>query len=270
MLILAVAAPLRGGTREAVLYLQREVPRWNHGNRCFSCHNNGDGVRALLAAQHAGFTVKPEALADSLENLRNPGAWEQKTLAAVSFGAALAAGQPGLPDAAEWLARAQEPDGHWRVDEEKMAGSPVTYGPVLATWIARDTLRRAGAGTYAAAIGRADDWLRANPSERVVDVGSRLLALSLPGDVRKLAARQAPNGSWANEAFDTAIAVMALARFDTDAARRGRQFLLDTQLSAGGWAATTRPSGGDSYAQHISTTAWALMALLATERESQK
>jgi len=37
------------------------------------------------------------------------------------------------------------------------------------------------------------------------------------------------------------------------------------QQPAGGWPETTRPSGGVSYAEHISTTAWALYALLETQ-----
>jgi hypothetical protein len=45
---------------------------------------------------------------------------------------------------------------------------------------------------------------------------------------------------------------------------RGREFLAREQLADGSWPATTRPSGGDSYAQKISTTGWALLALLRT------
>lgn len=47
--------------------------------------------------------------------------------------------------------------------------------------------------------------------------------------------------------------------------RRGRAFLASVQDSDGAWPATTRPPGGESYAQRTSTTAWALLALLATE-----
>jgi hypothetical protein len=41
-------------------------------------------------------------------------------------------------------------------------------------------------------------------------------------------------------------------------------YLIDQQQADGSWAETTRPSGGESYAQRISTTAWALLALLAS------
>ena len=52
---------------------------------------------------------------------------------------------------------------------------------------------------------------------------------------------------------------------DLDAAiERGRASLLRTGRPGRQQAETTRPPNGDSYAQRISTTAWALMALLET------
>ncbi len=45
---------------------------------------------------------------------------------------------------------------------------------------------------------------------------------------------------------------------------RGRAFLIARQHEDGSWTETTRPPGGDSYAQRISTTGWSTLALLAT------
>jgi hypothetical protein len=45
---------------------------------------------------------------------------------------------------------------------------------------------------------------------------------------------------------------------------QGRAYLIRAQLPAGGWPETTRPSGFQSYAQHISTSGWATLALLKT------
>ena len=45
---------------------------------------------------------------------------------------------------------------------------------------------------------------------------------------------------------------------------RGRKFLIAEQLDDGSWTETTRPPGNVSYAERISTTGWATMALLAT------
>jgi hypothetical protein len=71
------------------------------------------------------------------------------------------------------------------------------------------------------------------------------------------------------EVFDTALALLALAPGRTqpavaDMIARGRAFLAAQQLADGSWPATTRPSGGVSYAQQMSTTGWATLALLAT------
>ena len=46
--------------------------------------------------------------------------------------------------------------------------------------------------------------------------------------------------------------------------QRGRNFLTSQQNSDGSWPATTRPPGSVSYAQLISTTGWAILALLET------
>jgi hypothetical protein len=46
----------------------------------------------------------------------------------------------------------------------------------------------------------------------------------------------------------------------------GRRYLIRTQLTEGGWTETTRPSGNQSYAQHISTSGWAALALLKTRK----
>jgi squalene cyclase len=72
-----------------------------------------------------------------------------------------------------------------------------------------------------------------------------------------------------SEAFDSALAVLALAELSPqlevrNAVQKGRQYLLAAQLDDGSWTETTRPTGGESYAQRISTTAWALLALLAS------
>ncbi len=34
----------------AIAYLATEVPAWRQAHPCYSCHNNGDAARALVAA----------------------------------------------------------------------------------------------------------------------------------------------------------------------------------------------------------------------------
>jgi hypothetical protein len=50
------------------------------------------------------------------------------------------------------------------------------------------------------------------------------------------------------------------------ATARGRAYLERTQGADGAWAETTRPSGGVSYAERISTAAWVVFALEVTGR----
>jgi hypothetical protein len=282
---LAVALALAGCASpesRAVAYLSREVPAWAVENRCFSCHNNGDAARALLAAD-----VAPPVLASTLAFLRAPERWAANDpdkefgdprLAAVQFGLALAAAGAApevLARAADLVAAGQGADGAWEVDAGGLPGSPVTYGRTLATVAARRVL--AAGGRHAAAVAKADAWLRARRPPSVLDAGALLW-----GGVREHAAEcldllrrgQHASGGWGPgvasppEVFDTAVALLGLAEVDgpRDLVARGRAFLEREQRADGSWPETTRPPGAESYAQRISTTGWALLALTATAK----
>jgi hypothetical protein len=255
-LLLVCAPALYAEVREAVAYLEREVPKWKRENNCYSCHNNGDGLRALIAVRRAD--------AESLAALRRPGEWEAKPLARLQFAAAVHdAVEAGLLDrasldaAAKALAEDQQPDGHWKVEEELAVGSPVTYGPVLATYLARQVL----GDRYPERVRKATEWLAARKSQHILDTAVLALALRRDADSEALVAAQSKDGSWNGEPFDTALARLALGA-SHPASVKARVWLMKTQWSGGGWPATTRPAGGDSYAQHISTTAWVLLSLV--------
>jgi hypothetical protein len=247
-------AILLAGVPEAIAYLEAEVPRWKSENGCYSCHNNGDGARALIAAGRRASA----ALADTIGFLRDPKAWpaDLAALALVQFGTALAALGDNTSAVAARLIKLQKPDGHWEMDAEATVGSPVTYGPVLGTVLARRLVE-------GEAARRAEAWLRQRRAEHPLDIAALVMAFARPEDVARLTALQAKDGSWNGaEPFDTAIAILALDKLAPEAAAKGRGWLLKTQLAPGGWPGTTRPAGGQSYAQHISTSAWALLALL--------
>lgn len=286
----------------AIAYLSEHVPGWYNENGCFSCHNNGDAARALFLARRLGFEVPDSALADTVEWLRRPAGWDEnkgdpgfsdKKLARIEFAASLVeAVDAGVLDdseaivqAAELLVMEQESDGSWQVDIESGIATPATYGPVLGTTMARRTLERAGRPQFADPIRRAGDWLLGVNVSAVMDTAAVILALNSSTEdrvrtrVRELLGviqnAQNSNGGWGpyanapSEAFDTAIALLALVPFREEAGmsdriRRGRAFLESIQLSDGGWIETTRPSGAVSYAQHISTSGWATLALLST------
>jgi hypothetical protein len=276
-----------GATVRAVDYLVREVPRWSKENRCFSCHNNGDGARALYVAQRAGYQVPKSALADTTRWLLAPVDWDRnranpafsdKKLARIQFAAALAqaydAGivrdRAALVAAAESLLPYQEADGSWQIDAGSAVGSPVTYGIALSTYMAHRTIEMAG---FTAAAARARQWLLASKPHSILDAAALLLAIPARRDCLDLIlGAQTSDGGWgphpmsAAEPFDTAVVLLALRELNKpDSIARGRAFLIASQQPDGGWPETTRPPGGQSYAQHISTSAWATLALILTD-----
>jgi hypothetical protein len=274
----------------AIAYLSREVPAWFSENRCYSCHNNGDGARALFAAIRQGRSVSAKALRDSAAWLAAPGKWEQnrgdprfsdKKLARLQFtvalGAALRSGilrDPApLRRAVSELAADQQSDGSWRVDDDAEAGSPVTWGTGLATALVIRALEDRAAPE---GVTRAKAWLAARPIRFVPDAAAALLGLGeTQPAIAFLRRSRTSDGAWGPaphapaEPFDTALALLGLARANDRSSvagliAGGRSWLERAQLDSGGWPETTRPPGGQSYAQHVSTTAWCLMALLET------
>jgi hypothetical protein len=299
-LVAACGAAVAASPEErAVAYLSREVPRWFRENRCYSCHNNGDAARALFAAKHRSFAVPAEAIADTLLWLSRPAGWENnrgdpassdKKLARLQFAAALAQAfrsgvstgdRAPLRASAELLVAQQRDDGSFRLDDVAEPGSPITWGAALATYLGRDVLEVAGDRRFDPALAKAKRWLMNAPLDSVPDAAAILLGLrdadngSAQSKRRAcqdyLANAQGSDGGWGpypkapSEVFDSALALLALADSKMDASvARGRQWLIQAQLEEGGWPETTRPSGGRSYAQHISTSGWATLALIRT------
>ena len=226
-----------------------------------------------------------------------------KTLARIQFAGALVDAMLAdqirdpvpLADAVALIAADQTDDGSWQLDTSGSIGSPATYGGALATWAALRALRQAGIPDLTPVIARADAWVRGVEVQTVIDAAAVVLALGSADDTAALAQRQrclalvmagrAPSGGWgayltsAVESFDTALVVLALQpllgrpelvapAIDISTLREmvagGRAFLLEEQLGDGSWVETTRPAGQQSYAQYISTTGWATLALLAT------
>jgi hypothetical protein len=283
--------------QKAIDYLSGEVPRWSAENGCFSCHNNGDAARALYAALRRGYAVPQSALAGTTRWLLHPGNWDNnrgdpgfsdKKLARIQFAAALAqavdAGavpdRHALIEAAQSLIPYQEANGSWLVDVGAV-GSPATYGTSLATYMARSTLQRADAAGFAKAIRKTDEWFMAASPHSLLDAAAAILALPESRPVTKrsldfILPAQTGDGGWGPhplappEPFDTAVVLLALhalnePRVTRAPISRGRAFLLARQQPAGGWPETTRPPGSQSYAQHISTSGWATLALILTQ-----
>jgi len=222
---------------------------------------------------------------------------------AASLAAALESGAvkdyQAMKAAAIKVAQAQAEDGSWPIDAANAVGSPATYGTALATFMAWQSLKYATLPETFAAKQKAEKRLLAvkpdnvssaavlllfhssrrgneannlneHPTNPPFHVGGYEVSLDF---LRRAQTRDGGWGPYADsppEVFDTALALLALAGFRTETGvpemiQRGREFLIATQLSDGSWPATTRPSGGQSYAQQMSTTGWAMLALLATQ-----
>jgi hypothetical protein len=286
----------------AIAFLQREVPAWSRENGCFSCHNNGDAARALYAATRRGYRIPPGALADTTAWVLQPHRWEDnkgdpgfsdQRLANLQFAASLLAAfeaghaneRTALRTAARKVAADQNLDGSWAIEPSNAVGSPATCGTTLATYLAAQVLRRAASEETKAALARAENWLRRAPIDNVPAAATLLLStigatdessrLRREQGLAFLGRAQTTDGGWGPyadsppEPFDTAVVLLALAEMRDapgirDMIRRGRLLLEAQQQFDGGWPATTRPPGGTSYAQRLSTTGWATQALLAT------
>lgn len=286
----------------ALAYLAREVPRWSAKNKCYSCHNNGDAARALYLARKRKMAVPANALEDTSRWLARPTDWahnggegpfNDKVLSRIQFAASLVEALDGglvedrqaLERAANLVAEDQSKDGHWQIGAEGALGSPATLGNPLATVLARRTLYRADSKSHRERIAAADRWLRSIPVKTVLDAAAVTLGLADAKDDDARAQRErclalirkgeAKAGGWGPyvtsppEPFDTAVVVLALARLPDspevkNMLRRGRAYLLSNQQRDGSWKESTRPAGGESYAQRVSTTGWATQALLST------
>lgn len=303
--------PARTPEARAVIYLTAEVPKWRREHPCYSCHNNGDAVRALLAAAGRGHAIG-DAMDDTLAWLATPERWdanagrggsEDLPLGRIQFASTLLsmvafgrAPQDALDRAAAMLITHQRADGAFRLSDSQILGGATFYGTSLATAMAHRVLSRTSTEAARLPRAKAAAWLRTASVDAVLDASATLIGLERDVDAPAVAQRrraldtlkrgQGPDGGWGPyitsqpEPFDTALAVLGLVALRNvkdmpvapyaeaeleQAIRRARDYLVSSQLEDGSWPETTRPAGGESYAQRISTTAWALQALLASD-----
>jgi hypothetical protein len=199
--------------------------------------------------------------------------------------------------AAELVAREQAEDGSWQIDAPGTLGSPATYGACLATCQALRVLQTADAVRYGKEIAKAEQWFGKVAVRSVLDAAAVLLAFGASEHPVLLAQRrqclslirkgESDKGGWGPyvyspaEPFDTAVVLLALCQVSAKRPfagplrsaeqkeikamiQRGRVYLVAVQQPDGSWPETTWPRGAESYAQRLSTTGWATLALLAT------
>ena len=190
-------ADARAAATRTVAYLRTEVPRWRREHPCYSCHNNGDATRALLAASTRGHAVA-DAIDDTVAWLATPERWdtnarrgesEEQPLARIQFASALAAmlavgraEADALDRAAGLLVVHQEDDGSWRLSDTQMLGGATFYGTSLATGMARRILVRAKTASVRSPLAKASGWLRTSSPITVLDASAVLLGLERDSD----------------------------------------------------------------------------------------
>ena len=232
---------------------------------------DGEVIRALVIAGAKGHDLGT-SLDPVLPYLKSPAKWPKSDR--IALGHALAAAErhgkaasTDLTAAAKLLTGDQQQDG--------------SFGSILDTWRARQTLIESGMQPDDVWIILIDRWVRGiSQIETTREVAAALLALDLSSDVMAdnlrrsslgyLRNAQTTDGGWGAKGdkptiVDTALAVLALSVLDSDprmarstyrpeelkdAIVRGKTYLASQQRPDGSWS----ESG---------STPWALLALLS-------
>ncbi|MEQ1912047.1 MAG: hypothetical protein ABMA15_24715, partial [Vicinamibacterales bacterium] len=225
------APPDGRGEARAAAYLVTEVPKWRREHACYSCHNNGDGARALLAASRAGQSFVgasvgasvDAALDDTLTWLSAPERWdanarrggsEELPLGRIQFASALAAmsvtgravPMSTLDRAAALVVPHQQADGSWWPNPSQTLGTATVYGRALSTALARQAVAKSSTIAAQSSRIKADQWLRGAQPVTVLDASSILVGLEDAADEAATAQRarcfeilkqgEAPGGGW--------------------------------------------------------------------------
>ncbi|MEC7200004.1 MAG: prenyltransferase/squalene oxidase repeat-containing protein [Verrucomicrobiota bacterium] len=296
---------LRPSLERAIEFLGAQVPSWPRENQCFSCHHQGDGARALASARAQGWKLPAETLDSSQQWLEKLEDWHHQKgdpnakdplLADLQFSMTRMLLMPSSmaceTGSHQWfrlvgerLLPHQKEDGSWALESVPTVGTPGAPGSAWATFWAWRLLKAAAYPEFSPARERAEKWLLQIPIQNVPNAACKLLFVQerdqgAQGEsilcLEFLMKSQSRFGGWGPypgspaEIFDTSLALIALATHARDERiamimKRGASFLIAEQLQDGSWQETTRPSGGKSHAQWISTSAWATQALLVIE-----
>lgn len=250
--------------------------------RCFTCHNQGMPIMALVAAQSRGIAIDADELrkqvqftADFLaKNRENYLAGKGQGGQSDTAGYALWALDNGgwKPDATttavtEYLLQWQRDLGHWKPQSRR---PPTEQSLFTSSYVALRGLRTFGTPEQRGRTDRRTEqvlaWLVKTPAEDHEDRVFRLRALhaagapeaEIRGAAKTLLGSQRADGGWAqlddmtSDAYATATALVALHQAGglatTDAAyRKGLRLLLTTQLGDGSWHVKTRSNPVQTY-----------------------
>ncbi|MEI7820868.1 MAG: prenyltransferase/squalene oxidase repeat-containing protein [Verrucomicrobiota bacterium] len=250
--------------------------------RCFTCHNQGMPIMALVTAQSRGIAIDADELrkqvqftadflAKNRENyLAGKGQGGQSDTAGYALWALDNGGwKPDATTAAvtEFLLQWQRDLGHWKPQSRR---PPTEQSLFTSSYVALRGLRTFGTPEQRERTDRRTEqvlaWLVKTPAEDHEDRVFRLRALhaagapeaEIRGAAKKLLGSQRADGGWAqlddmaSDAYATATALVALHQAGglatTDAAyRKGLRLLLTTQLGDGSWHVKTRSNPVQTY-----------------------
>ena len=250
--------------------------------RCFTCHNQGMPIMALVTAQSRGIAIDADELrkqvqftADFLaKNRENYLVGKGQGGQSDTAGYALWALDNGgwKPDATttavtEYLLQWQRDLGHWKPQSRR---PPTEQSLFTSSYVALRGLRTFGTPEQRERTDRRTEqvlaWLVKTPAEDHEDRVFRLRALhaagapeaEIRGAAKELLGSQRTDGGWAqlddmtSDAYATATALVALHQAGglatTDAAyRKGLRLLLTTQLGDGSWHVKTRSNPVQTY-----------------------
>lgn len=250
--------------------------------QCFTCHNQGLPIMALVTAQSRGFAIDTEHLQTQLKFTADfLGKNKQKYLEGKGQGGQTDTAGYALwtldnggwkPDettaaVAEYFLQWQSDSAHWRPQSRR---PPTEQSLFTSSFVALRGLKSFGTSDQKERIDRRIEqvrqWLLKTSAEDTEDRVFRLRALQLVGapgdDVRRAATElsqtQRDDGGWAqlpdmpSDAYATGSVLVALHQAGglatTDAAyRKGLSYLISAQQEDGSWHVTTRSKPIQTY-----------------------
>ena len=274
---------IRGAVKKALPLLEAGAKgSMEKRKQCFTCHNQGLPVMALVTARRRGFEIDEGNLQRQVEftakfleaNRTNYLAGKGQGGAALTAGYALWTLENGgwKPDdttatVSEYLLLRQNDLDHWKPQTVR---PPTEESEFAVSYVALRGLRTFGTAAQKDRIAqrqkRVREWILKAPAQDTEDRVFRLRALQVAGApadeisaaARALASVQREDGGWAqlekmeSDAYATGSALAALHQaggIGTTSAeyQRGLRWLLAHQLAEGSWHVRTRSEPIQSY-----------------------